>query len=39
MPSAAGFGNGMGGFGVISVLALALVVLGIAVMAFRRRTP
>ena len=29
----------MGGFGLIGVLALALVVLGIAVMAFRRRTP
>ena len=33
-----GMGNGMGGFGLFGVLALALVVLGIAVMAFRRRT-
>jgi hypothetical protein len=42
-----GFGNmmggnwgwGMGGFGGIGVLLVALVFLGIAVMAFRRRTP
>jgi hypothetical protein len=34
-----GMGSGMGGFGGIGVLVLALVVLGIAVMAFRRRTP
>lgn len=34
-----GMGNGMGGYGLIGVLALALVVLGIAVMAFRRRAP
>ena len=32
-----GGGYGMGGFGGIGVLALALVVLGVAVMAFRRR--
>ena len=32
-------GYGMGGFGGIGVLVLALVVLGIAVMAFRRRSP
>jgi hypothetical protein len=34
-----GMGYGMGGYGGISALLLALVVLGIAVMAFRRRTP
>jgi hypothetical protein len=32
-------GYGMGGFGGIGLLVIALVVLGIAVMAFRRRTP
>jgi hypothetical protein len=32
-------GFGMGGFGGIGVFVLALVVLGIAVVAFRRRTP
>ena len=31
-----GMGYGMGGYGGIDVLVLALVVLGIAVMAFRR---
>jgi uncharacterized membrane protein len=34
-----GMGWGMGGFGGIGVLVLALVVLGIGVMAFRRRSP
>ena len=34
-----GMGGGMGGFGGIGVIVLALVVLGIAVVAFRRRTP
>lgn len=33
-----GMGYGMGGFGGIGVLVLALVVLGIAVVAFRRRS-
>jgi hypothetical protein len=32
-----GMGYGMGGFGGIGVLVLALVVFGIAVVAFRRR--
>jgi uncharacterized membrane protein len=32
-----GMGSGMGGFGLIGVLVVALVVLGIAVLAFRRR--
>ena len=32
-----GMGYGMGGFGGVGVLVLALVVLGIAVVAFRRR--
>jgi hypothetical protein len=32
-----GMGGGMGGFGGISALLIALVVLGIAVLAFRRR--
>jgi hypothetical protein len=34
-----GMGSGMGGYGGIGVLVLALVVLGIAVLAFRRRGP
>lgn len=34
-----GMGYGMDGFGGIGVLVLALVVLGLAVMAFRRRSP
>jgi hypothetical protein len=34
-----GMGSGMGGVGGIGVIVLALVVLGIAVMTFRRRTP
>lgn len=34
-----GMGYGMGGFGGIGVLMLALAVLGIAVVAFRRRSP
>jgi hypothetical protein len=34
-----GMGYGTGGFGGIGVLLLGLVVLGIAVMAFRRRNP
>ena len=34
-----GMGYGMGGYGGIGVLVLALVVLGIAVVAFRRRNP
>jgi hypothetical protein len=34
-----GMGYGMGGFGGIGVLVLALVVMGISVVAFRRRTP
>ena len=33
-----GMGYGMGGFGGIGVLVLALVVLGIAVVAFRQRS-
>ena len=33
-----GMGYGMGGFGGISVLVFALAVLGIAVVAFRRRS-
>ena len=33
-----GMGYGMGGFGGIGVLVLALVVLGIVVVAFRRRS-
>ncbi|HEY5378259.1 MAG TPA: hypothetical protein VIJ78_01830 [Pseudolabrys sp.] len=33
-----GMGYGMGGFGGLGVLVLALVVLGIAVVAFRRRS-
>ena len=32
-----GMGGGMGGFGGISALLIALVVLGIAVLVFRRR--
>jgi hypothetical protein len=34
-----GMGYGMGGFGGIGVLVLAVVVLGIAAIAYRRRTP
>lgn len=34
-----GMGYGMGGYGGIGLLLVALVVLGIAVMVFRRRTP
>ncbi len=34
-----GMGGGMGGFGGISVLLVALAVLGVAVLAFRRRNP
>ena len=33
-----GMGYGMGGFGGISVLVLALAILGIAFVAFRRRS-
>lgn len=33
-----GMGSGMGGFGGIGLFLVALVVLGIAVMAFRRRS-
>lgn len=33
-----GMGGGMGGFGGIGLVVVALVVLGIAVVAFRRRT-
>ena len=33
-----GMGWGMGGFGVIGVLVVILVALGIAVLAFRRRS-
>lgn len=34
-----GMGYGMGGFGGIGLLVIILLVLGIAVLAFRRRTP
>lgn len=34
-----GMGYGMGGFGGIGVLLLGLVILGVAVMALRRRNP
>ena len=34
-----GMGYGMGGVGGIGVLVLGLVVVGIALMAFRRRSP